>query len=198
MARHAPRMNDMLTNNRPTKARPGTSLHLGVDIGRVLCSGEGADTSFFAASDEEALRTPEVPHALDALARLVPHLAGRVWLVSKCGPRIQRRTLAWLSAIRFHERTGIPPNHVHFCRERKDKAPICARLGIDCFVDDRGDVLAAMDGIVAHRILFGPQRGPAPRACLAAPTWREVEPMVMDLVARRARPESGTPAGRDR
>ncbi|MFO0671622.1 MAG: hypothetical protein U0235_18665 [Polyangiaceae bacterium] len=183
-------------NQRTNPRAHESPLHLGVDIGRVLCSGEGADTSFFAASDEEALRTPEVPFAVEALARLVPRLSGRVWLVSKCGPKIERRTRAWLAAIRFHERTGVPAAHVHFCRERRDKAPICQRLGIQCFVDDRADVLSAMEGIVQHRLLFGPQRGPIDRRYVAVPTWREGEAIIGELIAARSRAATGAPAER--
>lgn len=50
---------------------------------------------------------------------------------------------------------------VRFCRERPQKAPICAELGITHFIDDRADVLEPMCGIVANRFLFGPQRAPA-------------------------------------
>src|SRR5215207_3332016 len=67
---------------------------LGVDIGGVIIErGEGsADTSFFS---RHYLSTPMVPDAFDALRVLnAERFPGRVFLVSKCGARIQARTLA--------------------------------------------------------------------------------------------------------
>src|SRR5207248_1166712 len=108
----------------------GTSTpRLGVDIGRVVIDGsahpEGGDTAFFTGDTARMLRTPAVPGALEALARLVDRFAGQVWLVSKCGERVQRRTLLWLAHHDFAARTGIPPDHVRFCRRRPDKAVHC-------------------------------------------------------------------------
>jgi hypothetical protein len=42
------------------------------------------------------LATPEMPGAFEAIAALTSQFGGRVWLVSKCGPETQRRTLRWL------------------------------------------------------------------------------------------------------
>jgi hypothetical protein len=103
---------------------------LGVDIGRVIIHGDGPDTSFIGGSEADALKAPAMSGALEALARLTTFFDGRVWLVSKCGPRIQARTRAWLTAHRFFERTGIAPDHLHFCRERPEKATICKTLMI--------------------------------------------------------------------
>src|SRR5262245_26364064 len=82
---------------------------LGVDIGRVIIPGEGPDTSFIGGSEADALKVPAMNGAFEALARLNMFFEGRVWLVSKCGPRIQARTRAWLGEHRFFERTGIAP-----------------------------------------------------------------------------------------
>lgn len=127
---------------------------LGVDIGRVIIAGDGPDTSFVGGSEEDALRAPAMPGAFDALRRLHAHFEGRVWLVSKCGAKVQTRTRTWLAHHRFFETTRIDPSHLFFCRTRPEKAPICAKLGITCFVDDRADVLACMEGVVETRVLF--------------------------------------------
>jgi hypothetical protein len=143
---------------------------LGVDIGRVIVAGDGPDTSFLNAPDDEALRAPAMPGAVEALSRLRERFQGRVWLVSKCGPRIQQRTRAWLAHHRFFEVTGIDPTHLKFCLRRAEKAPICARLGITCFVDDRLDVLVAMARIVETRLLFGATSSPV-AGIEPVPTW---------------------------
>ena len=140
---------------------------LGVDIGRVLIHGDGPDTSFIGGSEADAMRAPAMAGAFEALARLCDLFAGRVWLVSKCGPRIQARTRQWLDRHRFFQSTGIRYGQVRFCLERKEKAPICAELGVGLFVDDRLDVLAAMAGVVPHRFQFGATAAPA--GIVAAP-----------------------------
>jgi len=136
--------------------------HLGVDIGRVIIDGSshptGDDTAFFKGGMDNALRTPAMAGAFESIARLTARFDGHVWLVSKCGDRVQARTREWLAHHRFFERTGIDPEHLRFCRQRPEKAIHCRELDITHFIDDRLDVLDALEGIVAHRYLFGPQR----------------------------------------
>lgn len=161
---------------------------LGVDIGRVIIDGDhhpgGDDTAFFHGDTEEMLRTPPVEGALDALARLVRLFGGRAWLVSACGPRVQRRTQQWLIHHRVHERTNIPPSHVRFCRRRPDKAVHCAELAITHFVDDRLDVLVALADLVPHRYLFGAHSGsPLPPGIEHTPTWADAEAAIRVALA---------------
>jgi hypothetical protein len=151
---------------------------LGVDIGRVIIEGDGPDTSFVGGSEDDALRAPQIPGAFEALARLRRAFGGRVWLVSKCGKRVEARTRLWLARHRFFDVTGINPENLAFCRTRPEKAPICEALGITCFVDDRWDVLATIDGIVPHRILFGAETAPDTRVIPAA-TWRDAERSIL-------------------
>src|SRR5689334_2640439 len=103
---------------------------LGVDIGRVIIHGDGPDTNFIGATDAEAMRAPAMAGAFESLARLCERFDGLVWLVSKCGPRIEACSRAWLGHHRFFETTGIARANLRFCRNRKDKAPICRELGI--------------------------------------------------------------------
>lgn len=147
---------------------------LGIDIGRVIIDGSSGpgDTSFFSGDTAAMLRTPAVPGAFAAIARLVP-LFGDAWLVSKCGPRIQQRSLEWLRHHRFFEQTGIAEGNVRFCLRRPEKALHCAELGITHFVDDKADVIAAIMPVVPHRYLFK--------------NWAATEAAVLrDLQAERA------------
>lgn len=152
-------------------------MKLGIDVGRVLISpGESSasDTSFIGGSLEDALQTPPYDDMFDVVPALVERFGGQVWIVSKCGPRIQERTLQWFEHHRFHERTGIPRENVRFCLARPDKAIHCRQLGITHFIDDRVDVLQAMGGVVRHRFLFGPQKRPAPADLRHLMTWGDV------------------------
>jgi hypothetical protein len=168
----------------PSREGEGREPRLGVDIGRVIIAGDGPDTSFVGGTDEEALRAPEVDGAVAAIARLVPQFGRRVWLVSKCGPRVQARTRLWLARQRFFERTGVPENNLLFCRTRPEKAPICLKLGITCFVDDRVDVLVSMAGIVPLRLLFGARTSPE-AGVLPVAGWRQAESALAAASASR-------------
>lgn len=173
---------------------------LGVDIGRVIIHGDGFLCGLGAqlragGSDDDAMAAPAMDGAIESLFRLT-NLFGpsRVWIVSKCGPRIQQRSRLWLARHRFFERTGIPREHLRFCRERNEKAPICLELGVDVFVDDRLDVLVPMAGIVEHRFLFGASSSPD-RGVVAVPTWAHAEAAITPIALH---PGAGTPAARAR
>ncbi|WP_088284351.1 hypothetical protein [Kineosporia sp. A_224] len=160
---------------------------LGIDIGRVVIDGsshpEGGDTAFFSGDEATMLATPEMPGAVETIARLVPAFDGRVWLVSKCGPRVQQRTLRWLDGHDFYGRTGLAPDHVRFCRTRPDKRIHCEELGLTHFVDDHPEVHAAIRGVVRHQYLFGPQRAAAAPGLQPTPSWRDVELLVTASLA---------------
>src|SRR5262249_1758008 len=129
--------------------------------GRVLISPADEsrpDTSFIGGTVEDALRTAAYEGMFDVVPVLVRKFERRVWIVSKCGPRVQQKTRQWFEYHRFFERTGIDPANVRFCLQRPQKAVHCAELGITHFIDDRPDVLEAMRGLVPNLYLFGPQR----------------------------------------
>lgn len=154
---------------------------LGLDIGRVLIAPSvGAnDTSFIGGSLAAALATPAYPGMFEHVPLIVRRFEGAVWLVSKGGPRTEERTRRWLAHHRFHERTGIPPENVRFCRERHEKAEHCFELELTHFVDDREDVLAHLDGLVPYRFLFGPQKVPSSDKRLSkVETWTEANMKV--------------------
>jgi hypothetical protein len=155
---------------------------LGIDIGRVIINGPGhpaaGDTAFFDGDEATMLATPEMDGAVAVIARLVGLFEGRVWLVSKCGPRVQARTLRWLDGHDFHPRTGIPPEQVRFCRTRPDKRVHCQDLALTHFVDDHPEVHAAIHGTVDYQYFFGPQRQPVPGYGIHAPTWLQLEQLI--------------------
>jgi len=164
---------------------------LGIDIGRVIIgaadSSGAADTSFISGSEEAALTTPATPGALDAIAELTRAFAGRVWLVSKCGPRIQQLTLRWLSRWSFFERTGVSRDHVRFCLKRPEKRDHCLAIGATHFIDDRLDVLEHLVGAVPHLYWFGYQRGAstAPPWAEAVRDWAETQRAVLSQFRER-------------
>ena len=160
---------------------------LGVDFGRVINDGSshpsGDDTSFLTASEAEMLATPAMAGSFEVLAKLTELFEGRVWIVSKAGPRIQANTERWLNHHTFFEKTGIPADHFRFVRRRADKAAVCRELGITHFIDDRAEVLEYLVGTVPHLYLFGPQDKAAPSYMLPVATWASAELAIRESVA---------------
>ncbi len=125
-------------------------------------------------SSAAALATPPYEGMLEVVPALVELFKGQVWLVSKCGPRVQEKSRLWLLHHRFFERTGIAPENLRFCLQRPQKADHCIELGITHFIDDRPDVLQCMKHVVPHRYLFGPQKTQeTPYGMVPVPAWRD-------------------------
>ncbi len=130
---------------------------IGIDVGGVIMdrANDDTDTSFFS---DNFLNTTATPETFETIKRLVDERFGeRAHIVSKCGKNVQEKTLRWLEHHRFYERTGLKPSHVHFCRQRHEKAGICRKLGITHFIDDRLEVLSHLVPNVSNLFLFRPQ-----------------------------------------
>jgi len=164
------------------RLHPKRPIALGLDFGRVIMSpptgATGEDSRFLVLPDDEALAIPPPPDAFAVIAALVRHFSGRVWIVSKAGPRIQALTRRWLAYHRFHEITGMREDAVRFCRERRDKRLHAEKLGLTHFVDDRVDVLAVLRS-VPNRYLFGPHTN-VPAWARPVPDWAAVRRLLLD------------------
>ncbi len=130
---------------------------LGVDCGNVIL--------------EQMNGTP-VEGAIDSLREIMESRKFEsVLIVSKCGPQIQTMTRQWLTNLDFWNRTGIPDSNIEFCLKFREKGPICSRLGITHFVDDRPKVLNCLAS-VEHLYAFRPE----PRAMKEY--WQQ-KPMIV-------------------
>ncbi|WP_018655065.1 hypothetical protein [Actinomadura flavalba] len=161
---------------------------LGIDFGRVVHGGALApgdqDTVFLGGDDAQALASQATPGMWEAVPGLVDLFGGRAWIISKCGERIRLRTLAWLDHHDFYARTGLPRENVRFCRRRADKAGHCRELGITHMIDDRPDVHRALEGVVPHRFLFGPQPAAPPPGVQDAADWPRTAALIRATVSR--------------
>lgn len=136
---------------------------VGVDLGNVVIGGGAAqtgetregdsaaieDTSFFG---DNYLKTPMVTDAFEAVAELSKNFD--VWIISKCGLKVQEKSLNWLEHYNFFEITGVQREQVIFCRKRNEKAGIAQSLNLVAFIDDREDIIESMQGVVEQPILF--------------------------------------------
>ncbi|MEO0871854.1 MAG: hypothetical protein AAFY19_07825 [Pseudomonadota bacterium] len=152
---------------------------IGIDIGGVIIkpAETKGDTSFFS---DNYLATPMFEGVVEAICRLREDRFGEnMHIVSKCGPNVQRKSLHWLEQHDFFGSTGLRQENVHFCRKRPEKAPICDRLGVTVFIDDRLDVLCHMHNVPTRIHFCGTQRARAKQGdgsfeyqrCLS---WKEV------------------------
>lgn len=150
---------------------------LGVDVGGVIIDrvNDGTDTSFFGRN---FLLTTAVADVFEVLKQLNERF-DKIVLVSKCGQSTQDRTRQWLAHHNFYDRTGLAEVDVHFCRERREKAPICQQLGVTHFIDDRLEVLGYLE-TVSNLYLFQPIESEVKRFSRFLPkvkrmnSWQEV------------------------
>ena len=130
-------------------------MRVGLDFGGVIVpkgkSRAGEDT---ALEGSEGCGHAQ-KGAFEDIQRIVAACDGRVWIVSKAGPRMQARTRQWLASADFWARTGMVTGRVRFCLEREEKAQLCSELGITHFVDDRVHVMQILRPVVPHLYLFG-------------------------------------------
>jgi hypothetical protein len=150
---------------------------LGIDFGGVLIGAstdEASDgVSFLSAHHDAAMSVPPELLAFETVAAAVSRTEGQVHLVSKCSPRVEVLTRAWLTHHRFFDRTGVRRDQLVFVPKRPDKRVVAERLGLTHFVDDRLDVLEAMVGVVPNLLWFG-QAQSADARFVAVPDWAAV------------------------
>ena len=159
---------------------------LGIDIGKVIIDSarnDGTDTAFFS---DNFLRTTALPGAFETIGKFVAQFEPEnVFLISKCGLRVQEKSLAWLAHHNFWKQTGMNPQAYRFCLRRPEKAGICKALGITHFIDDRAEILVSMQGIVTHRYIFNPSDKELRRYAnhlqgeQIVRSWTELEPLVL-------------------
>lgn len=113
---------------------------LGIDLGNTIIKN----------------RVP-LPDAFRVIRLLIERrFRDRVVIVSRVNEEQEVRARAFVTSKAFVSEVGIPLERVHFCRKRDQKGPICKRLGITHFIDDRPEVMAFMPESVVHKILFNP------------------------------------------
>jgi len=158
---------------------------IGIDIGGVLIkpAETKGDTSFFS---DDYLATPEFEGAAEIIRRLKDERFGdHMHLVSKCGPKVQRKSLDWLEHHDFYARSGLDRANVHFCLERPDKAVICKQLGVNVFIDDRLDVLGYLEDVPTRIQFCGSARardaeGDGSFDFVKCASWQDVADMLLE------------------
>lgn len=143
---------------------------LGIDIGNVITG----DTDKSVLFTDKYLEVPEIKGAFQSIKILYRYFSGRVYLVSKCREQVQNKTKHWLSHHGFYKATGVQEDNVFFCHKRHEKAPICERLGVTHFIDDRLEVLGYLK-TVPYKYLFHPNQREVDRNRVHLPLVTRVE-----------------------
>jgi hypothetical protein len=100
-----------------------------------------------------------LPDAFRVIRRLIDERFGeRLHIVSRVDEQQEIRARAFVTGHEFQSALGIPLTRVHFCRERHEKGPICERLRITHFIDDRPEVMVYMPTSVIRKVLFDPDQ----------------------------------------
>ena len=96
------------------------TTRVGIDFGGVIVKHHkhAREDTNLRDSDSAEIAQEGV---FEAVREIVSVCSGCVWIVSKAGPKTQIRTIEWLHSVDFFCRTGLSPDHVHFCLERPDK-----------------------------------------------------------------------------
>lgn len=146
------------------------AARLGVDVGGVIIGADN-DTTMFT---KNYLDAKPVAGAFEALAILRERFLGQMYIVSKAGPEMQEKTQKWFLHHDFYGKVGMSAGDVFFCRERADKAPICKRLSVTHFIDDRADVLSYLVPLKIKTYWFGQARVLSMPGIRCVKTWDDV------------------------
>lgn len=126
-------------------------MKIGTDIGGVCIGGTKENHDTFFGSN--FLKTPEIEDAFDSL--IILSIDHEVHWVSKCGPKVEEKTVQWLQAHQWLEPDLIKPGRLHFVRRRELKVPMALALQLDVFIDDRIEICTALrEAGIPHVIQF--------------------------------------------
>lgn len=133
----------------------------GVDIGNVLIENFAKDIKDESKVTWENISKNGrlIPGAIEGLKFLIEKVgADNVWIISKVSPIQQKVIEMVFENLNICEKTGLLPDHIRFCLERKDKAPIIKELGLEGHIDDRGEVMESLQGFLPCPIWFNPSK----------------------------------------
>ena len=146
-------------------------LKIGIDVGGVLSihktdvgDGEHENTGI------------DMPHAIESVRALAA--AGHtLYIVSFCGRRRAMETRDSLVACGLADCFAA----MYFVKKVTHKKHVCASLGLDVLIDDRGDILRSVT-CGTHRVKFG-DRPVDCDPCYHCADWTAVNALVPTLAA---------------
>lgn len=100
-----------------------------------------------------------VPNALTGLQTLISHKGPEnIFIVSRASGIERLINYRIFTCHRFAALTGFLPEHIYFVDTFKEKVEVCHSLNIEGHIDDRGEVLLHMRGVIPCLIWFSPSQ----------------------------------------
>lgn len=125
-------------------------IRIGMDIGGVIRGDFDQSLSM-----QEYLSETLLANATNVIKDIIDVFGAKnIFIISRCPKFAEEVIIKWLDNQNMFKNIGFIRKNVFFCRERTDKALIAKRLKLTYFIDDRVEVLDAMNNIVNNRILF--------------------------------------------
>lgn len=113
---------------------------IGIDIGGVIIAEDTDKPDLFFSS--HFLKAKPVSNSFETIKELIDTFSSEnIFIISKCGPEIQKKSLLWLEDNFFFQKTGFKRENINFCLHRNEKAIIAENLNLTHFIDDRYTVL---------------------------------------------------------
>ena len=116
-------------------------MKIGIDIGWTI---KGVRAHGF--------RNTIAPDSFQVISALIKR-GDNVFLISKVNSTQKIDVERWLIETDFFNQTGVKPENLYFCFERRDKAIFVKALEIEMMIDDRTEVMANLSPIVVKFLL---------------------------------------------
>ena len=118
-------------------------MRIGIDIGGVIIAQDIDEPDLFFT--DNFLRAKSFPNCFETIKQFVTSYGKEnVFIISKCGIVVQKKSMEWLESQSFFSVTGFDRENIHFCFARHEKASIANHLDLNVFIDDRYTVLKYM------------------------------------------------------
>ncbi len=143
-------------------------MRIGVDLGYTIKG---------VRSDGHSNRI--APDSFRVISELVKR-GDNVFIISRVTSEQKERAEQWLSDTNFFNQTGVNPQNVYFCFDRRDKALFVKALDIGIMIDDRAEVMAHLSPLVV-KFLINPETDDYDRHsqrlwnCKLVADWLEIE-----------------------
>lgn len=118
--------------------------NLGIDLGNTV-----------KGPTKEAYNEP-FPNAFDIIKKLNSRF-NNIFIISRVNDKQREGAISWFENIKFFDKTGIKPQNIYFCFDRRDKAVFVRGLNIDYFIDDRPEVMFHLP-MHTNKLLFNPSK----------------------------------------
>jgi len=119
-------------------------MNIGIDLGWTI-KGVRADNDTHKTA----------PNSFRIIRALV-NRGDTVFIISKVTSEQKVRAERWLDNEDFFNQTGVKPDNVYFCFERRDKCLFVKALDINIMIDDRAEVMANINPLVV-KFLINPE-----------------------------------------